>query len=425
MKSNIMAQNARIGIDNIGYYVPKLRVSIQKLMKSLFNDNPELLERMCNAIKTTGQQFMRITQKWQDSVCLASESVLDLIDNVSADTVRFLVSATETSVDASKPIAAYVLGILKRIGVKLPANLSTYQTQHACAGGTISLLQCLSMILTLKKESSAIVSMTDIARYDKDTTAEITQGAGSVSLFICKNPRLIELDAETVGVYSEDTDDFFRPMSSVPAKVKGKYSMKCYLASVYNALNDYAENKGETIEEVLMGSDYFCFHLPFASMSKIALMHILRRKLKWDSEKIDSFIANKYIQESAEIISSIGNTYTASTYFSLGYLLCKQYQSIQEGIIGKKILILTYGSGNTSMVMSGTIAEKAPEIIKTWSLLKQLEDYQEINERYYREWLASELPIAPTEDEIFSLSPKSIYLKLLREDGYRIYQQVP
>ena len=415
----------KVGIDNIGFYIPKLRVTISKTMEVLFRNKPEVLERMYNAVKTTGQQFMRITQKWQDSVCLAAESVFDVIDEITIDTLRFIVSATETSVDASKPIAAYLLGILKRAGVQLPKNISTFQTQHACAGGTISLLQCISMILASRQESSALVSMTDIARYEKDSTAEVTQGAGAVSLFISKNPRLMELQVDAVGLYSEDTDDFFRPTNSLFAKVRGRYSMLCYLNSVYSAVCDYAKNNSMTVEEVFKTHDYFAFHLPFANMSVIALRHILKSKLKWNSERIEKFLVAKYIRQSAESIASIGNTYTASTYFSLGYILYQQYQLIKGDIIGKKILILSYGSGNTSIVMAGSVSKEAPSVIKKWSLIKQIEESLEVDEKIYREWLSFDLVKPPDDTEKKQLSANEVYLEQLREDGYRVYMQVP
>ncbi len=413
----------KVGIDNIGFYIPKLKVRINKTIEALFGNKPEVLEHMYNAIKTTGQQFMRITQKWQDSVCLAAESILDVIDEVTTDTLRFIASATETSVDASKPIAAYLLGILKQAGFQLPKNMSVFQTQHACAGGTISLFQCISMILASKQEASALVTMSDIARYEKDSTAEVTQGAGAVSLFISKNPRLIELQADTVGLYAEDTDDFFRPIHSITARVRGRYSMRCYLQSVYSALCDYANNSAMTVEEVLDAHDYFSFHLPFANMSVIALEHILKSKLKWSAEQIETFLVDKHIRQSAEGIAAIGNTYTASTYFSLGYTLYKEYQSIKENIVGKKILLLTYGSGNTSIVMSGTISSGAPDIIQKWSLLQQIEKGIEVDEKKYREWHSANEVIPPSDTDTSQLSQKEVYLKQLREDGYRLYTQ--
>ncbi len=414
----------RVGIDNIGYYIPTLRISIDKLIQELFQDDPKLLERMNNAIKTTGQRFMRITQKWQDSVCLATESILDMINDVSLDTLRFIISATETPVDASKPIASYLLGILKKLGLELSSNISTYQTQHACAGGTLGLIQAISLIASLKRESTAIVSMTDIARYEQGSTAEVTQGAGSVSLFVSKNPRLLELDVSCAGFCSEDTDDFFRPLNSVAAKVRGRYSMQCYLSSVYSALCDYCHNVELTVEEVLERTDYFCFHLPFAYMSRIALTHILHKKLHWSQEKVEDFLQRKCIQESSEIVANVGNTYTAATYFSLGHLLSKKYQEIKEAIVGKKVLILTYGSGNTAVVLAGTLAKDAPSVIESWSLLKQLDTYEETDKTYYQWWLKNDDPEGPSDKELQSLPPKSIYFQSFREDGYRTYQHV-
>ncbi|XP_060083967.1 hydroxymethylglutaryl-CoA synthase-like [Ylistrum balloti] len=420
-----MISKETVGIDNIGYYIPKPRVPVQLLLEKAFKEYPETFARMQNAVKTTGQKCIRITQSWQDSVCLATESVLDLLQNISLEALRFVVSATETSVDASKPISAYIIGILQKVGIRIPSNVSTYQTQHACAGGVISIMQCLGMISSAKRASTALVSMTDIARYEANTTAEITQGAGSVSVYLKKHPRLLSLDIHNVGLYSEDTDDFFRPNNSSTAKVRGQYSMKCYLDSVYNALLDCAESVGKSITEICEETHYFFFHLPFATMSTIALEYIFKRKLKWSLQKIEEFLDNKHIQQASEVISWIGNTYTSSLFFSMGYLLSKQYEAVQESIVGKKVLVLSYGSGNTSMVIPGRVAQQAPEVIQSWSLCDQLQTGNDVETQVYSTWMQHHDAIPPNEKDLNTIQSKSFYLSRIREDGYRVYSQSP
>ena len=109
----------------------------------------------------------------------------------------------------------------------------------------MALLSVASMLQTSNLPGeSGIVMASDIARYDTESTAEITQGAGAVAMLVENSPKLIDLDLSTVGYYSQDVDDFFRPLGSKTAKVKGRYSMDCYLESLEGAFLDHCRRAG-------------------------------------------------------------------------------------------------------------------------------------------------------------------------------------
>lgn len=430
----------KIGIDDMGFYVPPLMMSVEKLVQERSREFPELAEKLQNAIKTTGQRFIRFTKKWQDSVTLAAEAVLAMAKSVSFETLKLIISATETSVDGSKPISAFLIGILQKSGIKVPEHLLNYQTQHACAAGAISILQAIAMIRSLGGNKSAIVTASDVARYSKSTTAEITQGSGGVALHICENPRLLELEPDAAGCYSSDVDDFFRPVSRTEASVKGQFSMKCYNIAVCGALEDLAQQRGVSLAELLESSDYIVFHVPFYSMPFTALRYILRTKLGYTHEQYDKFIEAKHIPDSGEIISLIGNTYTASMFFALGGLLDKVRRG-GNSVGGKNVLIVSYGSGNTALAMRGRTAASADAVVDSWNLFSRLSHGQE-NAEAYEAWMKNSCVMcadAPGDDAAadsavgaasgpVSVSgpetdaEKAVYLKELREgDQYRVY----
>ncbi len=432
----------------MGFYVPPLCVSVMDIIAKRTSENPEVSARLQNAVKTTKQRFIRFTQKWQDSVTLAAESVLNIAKHISFDTLKFLISATETSVDASKPLASFIIGILEKSGVHIPKNLINYQTQHACAAGTISILQAMTMIRSFKNDTSAIITTSDIARYSKNTAAEITQGSGAVAMHISKNPQLIEIDVEHSGFFSSDVDDFFRPPHRNEAQVKGQFSIKCYNTAVYSALEDLSRQYNISTQTLLEESDYVIFHIPFYSMPLIALRFILRKKLGYTQAEYESFIQRKYIHESSEIISRIGNTYTASTFFALGGLL-EKHHSEKKNINNKKILLISYGSGNTSIVLRGTTTQNTNAVVSTWNLWKQVNHAQQNALNAYEEWISHKTMYScssshleqeklQNEENMSHIigSPKniyaetqlipealkpSVYLRGLRKDEYRIY----
>ncbi|TVR07026.1 MAG: hydroxymethylglutaryl-CoA synthase, partial [Spirochaetaceae bacterium] len=214
-----------VGISDLTLYVPNPVMELDSLIERRIAEEPKLERRLLRAIETTGQKSMRYPELWQDNATLSAQAAHTLLSRANRDSVsglRYLAVGTETSVDHSKPIAAYVEGMLQGAGVPVPEQISTFQVQHACAGGTISMLSVGALLqVSGRSGESGVVICSDIARYDAPSTAEITQGAGAVAMLIETNPALIELDLQTQGYASRDVDDFFRPIGSVTAKVKG------------------------------------------------------------------------------------------------------------------------------------------------------------------------------------------------------------
>lgn len=417
-----------IGIDSISFYIPEPRISVETIITHRLQESQKVGNILQGAQRTTEQEYFRIPQYWQDSVCLAAQSLITLFQDTTIDysALRYLISGTETPVDASKPNSSFLLGILSQIGINMPRNLINYQIQHACAGGTIGLLQ-VAMGILQNTSASGIVSMGDIALYDTSQSAEITQGAGAVSLYIKNNPRLLEIDLAHIGYFSDDVDDFFRPLSSCTAKVKGRYSMECYIEASYQSLLDYAQQIGMSVEEVLDNNDYIVFHTPFASMPVIALSHILKHQLSYDASTIQSIITRTGVQYASEISKYIGNTYTSSTYFSLGYILQREYNIHKEDLIGKTILLFSYGSGNTAVVFRAKVAKDAGKIISTWNLHEQLNSYCDISFEEYNQYchqVTNTQPMAYSNNSLPSSErhDPQVYLKNIRaHDLYREY----
>lgn len=412
-----------IGIDALSFYVPENRIAIADIISLRSEEDTHIQHILQRAQKTTHQEYLRLNDSWQDSVCLAAQSALSLIADAEVDIshMRYVNTSTETPVDVSKPLSMFMLGIFKQRGHTFPRNLVSYQTQHACAGGSISILQILSMMSTdCKKNSHALVTMSDISRYRTHTSAEITQGAGAVSLCMCENPRLLEIDIHVVGYSSEDVDDFFRPVDSPVAIVKGSYSIQCYISAVYEALLDYAQHADMSLEEVFQQVDYLVFHTPFATMPSLAIRYILKRHLRYSEEDIVQFIEKKKLVSSAEIIRHIGNTYTAAAYFVLGNLLQQEYDVLGDALTGKKILVVSYGSGNTAVVFCATVAPHAPQVIQQWNLSAQLDAYQDMSTQKYNQW-CEHYDAVPVEQTHVSTHSGKVHLKEIRNDGYRIY----
>jgi hydroxymethylglutaryl-CoA synthase len=315
--------------------------------------------------------------------------------------------------------------MLQRAGIALPESLSSFQVQHACAGATMALLSVAGMLQTSELPGeSGIVMASDIARYDTESTAEITQGAGAVAMLVEGAPRLIDLDLSTVGYFSRDVDDFFRPLGSKTAKVKGRYSMDCYLESLEGAFLDHCRRAGKTPQAALTDAELVMLHTPFRNMPESAMQHLLQRHLGFTNGHTEGYLRDRGFYQGVDPLSYIGNTYAGSLYLALAFLLYHRFRELGERIVGKRVLLASYGSGNTMIIQAGQVMPQAPEVLSTWDLDRTLAASRPASIEEYDLWMDGPYDAADYErlNQGRQVPSGSFYLSGIREDGYREYR---
>lgn len=417
-----------VGISDILIHVPAPAMDLAVLIEQRVMHNPGLKRHLERACRVTGQQVIRFPEMWEDSATLAAASVHALLaahPGLDLRTLRHLAVGTETGVDHSKPVSAYVQGMLQRAGVAIPSTVSSFQVQHACAGGTIALLSVAGMLAAGGRPGeSGIVVSTDVARYDTESTAEITQGAGAVALLVESAPKLLTLELSTTGLFSADVDDFFRPLGSLTARVNGSYSMRCYTQSLEGAFLDHCARAGAVPERVLLDTDYFVLHTPFRNMPETGMEKLFERVLGYEPAKTRALLDEKSFAAGIDPIARIGNLYAGSLTASLAFLLEDRYRALGEGIVGKSLLLASYGSGNTMLVLRARIAEGAPAVIRTWDLKRVFSSARPATFAEYEAWtngpVQAELHARLMENAV--VPPGSFLLSGIRRDGYREYE---
>ncbi|MFP4644653.1 MAG: hydroxymethylglutaryl-CoA synthase family protein [Spirochaetales bacterium] len=423
-----MSGEQSVGISDLSLYVPRPSMNLESLLEHRIQQEPSLKRRLTRALETTGQERMRFPELWQDNSTLAAQASRDLLEragNSSLAKMRYLSVGTETPVDHSKPVAAYVEGMLQRSGIDIPENLSTFQVQHACAGGTVAMMGVAAMLShSSNSGESGLIVCSDIARYDAPSTAEITQGAGAVAMRVEKNPSLLTMDLGTPGYCSRDVDDFFRPLGSTTAKVKGGYSVQCYHESLDSAFLDHCARRDTAPETVLRETDMFVVHVPFYRMGITAMNNLLSKYISEDQKTIDSFLEERGFYEGLAPAKLVGNIYSGSAYMALMSQLVERYSVLGSDIVGKNILLASYGSGNTMVVLSMKVAPEAPGVIEQWDLAGTVAGGRESGMAEYEQWL--EFPL-DREEYARRLAAASVrhgeyYLAGIREDGYREYE---
>lgn len=413
----------KVGIGDIRFYVPRNEIRLAELVARRISEKPELKKHLDRALQTTGQRAIRFPLPSEDTATMAAEAARELLaENAAGKTegLRWLVTGTETGVDHSKPVSAYVQGMLAKASIALPVNVATFQVQHACAGGSLGMLNVAGMLaLSRNAKDTGLVIASDISRYSLSSTAEITQGAGAAAMLLERDPRLLEFDPSVAGFASHDVDDFFRPLDSTTAKVKGGYSMECYLQAFQEAWDDHLARIGAEGKAWLAGLDAVVLHTPFRNMPEIAIRRLLARELGLDDAAADAWLAQRSFFDAVDIIADIGNSYSASIFIFLASTLRVMRDRLGAGIVGKKILFASYGSGNVMTVFTATVAPGAVAVIDSWDIEAVMSASRSATMEDYDLWTSGYEP-GELDDSEPSQSRRFTLLDV-RADGYREY----
>jgi len=358
----------RVGIEAIAVAVPRRYLAIEDLA----------VARGVVPAKYTvglGAREMAVADPGEDTVALAATAAARLIraNAVDVSKIGMLIVGTETGVDHSKPVASFVQGLLQ-----LPRTMRTFDTQHACYGGTAALMAACDWIASGNAAGrSALVICSDIARYGLNTAGEPTQGAAAVAMLVSDRPELVEIDQGMSGTFSTDVHDFWRPLGSREALVDGHYSIDCYLDAVAGAYRTWREQA--TRREVLREGDTprsellarIAYHVPFCKMAKKAHARVRRMELEELSgapldaaalaleETNGAASFETQVAPSLMLASRIGNTYTGSLYLGIASLLHAEASELA----GKRLGLFSYGSGCSSEFFSGVVGPRAAEVI--------------------------------------------------------------
>jgi len=293
------------GIDAMHFALPRLTLPIGELAEARGIETDKLRFGL-------GLESMAVCDTDEDVVTLAAEAAWNLIQQagIQAEEIGRIYVGTESSVDAAKPSATYVLGLLEerleaQFGPRALRHCDAVDMTFACVGGVDALQNSLDWIRA-SSGRKALVIASDVAKYAPGSGGEYTQGAGAVAMWLTESPRVLTLDTE-FAVAIENVGDFFKPRRSFPKSqllqeaaallgqtlsdadasaltaqasegfwatpedhieqflehpvFDGPYSNDCYVARLSEALDSYQKQSGHLI---LRDWDAMVFHLPYA-----------------------------------------------------------------------------------------------------------------------------------------------------------------
>ena len=331
-----------IGIDAIGIAVPQGYLELGELAEARGVPPGKYVEGL-------GVRRMAVAQPWEDPVALGANAARRLFATSGADPQRvgLCVVGTETAVDHSKPIAAWLHRLLK-----LPQGVRSYETKHACFGGTAGLFAAMDWIASgSARGRSALVVCTDIARYELRGPGEPTQGAGAVALLVSEKPRLLALEPGLSGSYTSEVSDFWRPLHRKEAVVDGHLSVQCYLDALAGAYGAWKEACAAADVHTQLARR--CYHVPYGKMARKAHRHARLLDGLGEAAADASFAAE--VGPSLAFPAEVGNIYAGSLYLALASLLHREARALE----GQRIGLFSYGSGCVAEQFAGCVVAGA------------------------------------------------------------------
>lgn len=369
-----MSAASDVGILAMEMYVPTRFVDQKDLEKS---DGVE-----GKYVVGLGQDAMAFVDDRED----ITSCMLTVVDNlltkysVSPSQIGRLEVGTETLIDKSKSVKT---SLMRLFGDN--TDLEGVTNVNACYGGTAAVFNSVDWIESSSWDGRyALVVCGDIAVYEKGP-ARPTGGCGTIAMLIGADAPLV-FDKGVRSSHILDVYDFYKPHHSEYAAVDGKLSQWAYLSSCDKTYSRYLSkwalrNGGEKAS--LNYVDYVAFHSPYnklvqkgfgrlvftdaraahtesggkedsvdASLREFMTIDLDKTYESREVEVAIRGVANDQFKSKVlpccKINKQVGNCYTGSVYSSLLSVVCAQ----GAGLVGKRVMLFSYGSGSVASLFS-------------------------------------------------------------------------
>jgi hydroxymethylglutaryl-CoA synthase len=323
-----------IGIDRLSFYTPRYVLGMDKLAAARGHSQDKFTRDL-------GQESMAVMPPNEDIVTMGVNAAAPLVDETNAHKIKLVLFATESAIDQAKAAGIYVQYYLG-----LAQDCRVVELKQACYSTTAALQFARAMIAMEGEDAQALIIGSDIAKYEQESVAEPTQGAGAAAMLITESPRLLALENEA-GVHTEHIMDFWRPPYSAHAFVSAQYSVRFYLQAMEKAWASFAAKSGLGRDDIHRA----CYHTPFVRMAEN-----VHGKFRGDHERAATEIAPATVYG-----RQIGNTYTAALFIALASLL----ENAEEDLTGQRIGLFAYGSGAVAEYFTGRVQAGYRDVLLT------------------------------------------------------------
>lgn len=375
-----------------------------------------------------GQLRMACVNDREDVTSISLTCVRNLLTkhHLDPNSIGRLEVGTETLLDKAKSVKT---NLMELFGGN--HDIEGVTSINACYGGTNALFNTLNWVQSRAWDGRlGIVLCTDVAVYPKGN-ARPTGGCGAVAMLIGPDAPLVFED--TRSTFIANNHDFYKPNphSEYPV-VDGHLSISIYMGALAHCYEQfkakYAKRHPGQPPLNYHDFDYFCFHTPFSKMVQKAFYHLVlqdiltvphedcsRRfpaallqdlaKLPKDQLRGDDPGVTKVFSQhvgksewqakcerNLYLAKNLGNIYTGSLYNGLLSLLGAG-MPVKEGgegleLLGKKVMLFSYGSGCAASMFMIRVREGYQTVIRNSLFKERLESRVKVTPEEYDQWMA-------------------------------------
>lgn len=414
--------------------------------------------------KGLGQEAMAVCDSREDinSICMTAVHSLMEKYNVPWEQIGRLEVGTETLVDKSKSVKSTLMQLFEKHDCH---EIEGVDTINACYGGTSALFNALAWCESSAWDGRyALVVAADIAVYDRGA-ARPTGGVGAVAMLVGPDAPIV-IEPGIRGTHMEHAFDFYKPqMVSEYPTVDGHLSNRCYIRALDNCYQRYSGKFEQRIGRPLSLNedvDFAIFHQPYAklvqkSWARLAWNDFLNQGGSESPEGLgefmhlanseDSLISRELekaaLKASAETFESkvapsmvlgkqVGNSYCGSLYNGMASLVDAKGSSMAadtDGLVDKRVLMFSYGSGLAASMFSVKIRKSVDHIKDALNLQERLAqrvaldpaEFHETLDKREREYTKFDYQPSEPVDHYF---PGTYYLDKVDELHRRTYSRV-
>ncbi|KAJ4954837.1 hypothetical protein NE237_011620 [Protea cynaroides] len=328
-----------------------------------------------------GQDCMAFCSELEDVISMSLTAVTSLLEKYGIDPNQIgrLEVGSETVIDKSKSIKTFLMQIFEGCG---NTDIEGVDSTNACYGGTAALFNCVNWVESSSWDGRyGIVVCTDSAVY-ADGPARPTGGAAAIAMLIGPNAP-IAFESKCRASHMSHAYDFYKPnLASEYPVVDGKLSQTCYLMALDSCYKRFCDRfeKLEGKPFSICDAESFVFHSPYnklvqKSFSRLYFNDFLRnassveepakeklapfsaltgdesyqsRDLEKASQQAAKNLYDMKVQPTTLLPKQVGNMYTASLYAAFASLIHNKHSSL----VGKRVIIFSYGSGLTATMFS-------------------------------------------------------------------------
>ena len=329
----------KVGIHRLAAWVGSGALDLASLARARGRE-PEVVHAVIDREQRT------VLAPWEDPVTQAVNAANQLLDEDPGfrGRVRWLLVATESSLDEEKPLSSWIHHWLE-----LPPTCRNLEVKHACYGGTGALRLLLAwLVAEAEPEDLALVVTSDLSLLGIEASHEFVLGAGATAALLRRDPDLLEFEpGSRAGVHAVEVTDVIRPTPWLETGDPDT-SLFAYFEGIDGAFDAYEAIHGPT--DVAEAFDACVYHSPFGGLLARAHERLLVRSHEDWSRRTCNEHYQAFVAASQCVHRRVGGVYSGSTFLSLlGTLVAQELQP------GARVGVYAYGSGSCAEYYAATL----------------------------------------------------------------------